>query len=383
MKHVERRYLLNREVQSGDDATRTVELARAGFLSAILLRLECTNGATSGTEELIDAIDRIEIIADGSDVLFSLEGTELYKWNIAWLKRRPPIVRTMRLSVVQELSLLIPFGRFIGDPEANLNLSQYKRVELSIRFSPTISGTAFTTATFTITAIEYSWRPEDVPAGRRGFLRTRQIRSFTSAASGDELIELDRAHPLTAIMVYAREAGIADGVDIDTLEVRESDGRIIPYSSRWLDAQMENQIEMDLDAYESGVALRTDAGTIDTLVSRILSARVDIEDDTGAADAADPVAKIASVTADRITLSVVETDNDGTDGGSSVASALYPIHWEARGIGIGNAVLIPLSEMGDLEHPYDTPSKDKVQLVLSNAAAGAAVRVSTQELVSP
>ena len=147
---LERRYLLNREVQSGDAATRSIELPRAGLLSALPPRLECPNGATSGTEELIDAIDRVEVIADGSDVLFSLEGTELYKWNWAWLRRRPPIVRTMRLSIAQEVSYLVPFGRDIGDPELSLDLSRYQRVELQVTFSPTIAATAFTTGTFTI-----------------------------------------------------------------------------------------------------------------------------------------------------------------------------------------------------------------------------------------
>lgn len=378
---LERRYLLNREVQAGDDATRTVELARAGLLSAIMLRLECTNGATSGTERLRDAIDRVEVIADGSDVLFSLEGTEIERWQYVWQKRRAAQVLTQRLSVVQELSLLVPFGRFIGDPALNLDLSKYQRVELSIQFSPTISGTAFTTATFTISAIEYSWRPENMPVGRRGFLRTRQIRSFTSAVSGEEVVELDRRYPLMGALVYAREAAIADGVDITIVEVRENDGRVIPYTARWLDAQMENHEMLDIDPTEEGVVLRTDAETIDTFVSRILDAQVSIEDDTGAADSADPMAKIASVTADRITLAVVETDNDGTDGGSGVATALYPIHWRARGIGIGNAVWVPLALPGDIDNPYPAPEKDKVQLVLTNGAAGAAVRVSTQELV--
>src|SRR3990167_664903 len=379
---LERRYLLNREVQSGDAATRSIELARAGLLSAILLRLECTNGATSGTEELIDAIDRVEVIADGSDVLFSLEGAELYKWNWAWLRRRPPIVRTMRLSIAQEVSYLVPFGRDIGDPELSLDLSRYQRVELQVTFSPTIAATAFTTGTFTITAIEYGWRAGVSPGPRRGFLRTRQVRSFTSAASGEEVIELDRRYPYTGLLVYAREAAIADGVDITTVEVREDDGRVIPSTANWLDAQMENQHMLDLEAVEQGVALRTDAGTIDTLVSRILHADVHLEDDTGASDSAMPHAKIASITADRIALSIVEVDEDATQVASAVATALYPVHWQASGIGIGKAGPGPLSSPGDIANPYDAPSKSKVQLALTQGGAGAAVRVSTQELVA-
>ena len=95
-----------------------------------------------------------------------------------------------------------------------------------------------------------------------------------------------------------------------------------------------------------------------------------------------PHAKIASITADRIALSIVEVDEDATQGASAVATALYPVHWQASGIGIGNAVLVPLSSPGDIANPYDAPSKSKVQLALTQGGAGAAVRVSTQELVA-
>ena len=378
---LERRYLLNREAQANDAATRTIELAKAGYVSGIMLRIEATNGATSGTEHLIDSIDRVEIIADGSDVLFSLEGVELYKWNWVWLKKRPAQRRTMRAAAVQELSLLIPFGRFLGDPDLYLDLSRYQRVELRIQYSPTIAATGFVTATFTISAIEYGWRAGAAPGGTRGFIRTRQIRSFTSLATGEDVQELDRRYPYLGALVYAREAAIEDGTDITNVEIREDDGRVIPYTARWLDAQMENEHMLGIVPVEEGIALRTDAGTIDTLVSRILTAAVHIEEDAATADAVTPQLTIASVTADRITVSILETDEDGTTAASALATALYPIHWSAKGIGIGNAVWVPLALPGDIDNPYDAPSKSKVQLALTQAGAGAAVRVSTQELV--
>lgn len=379
---LERRRLLDREVQSSNDATRVVELPRSGHLSALRLRLECTNGGTSGTEELIDAIDRIEVIGNGSEVIFSLTGVELYRWQYVWGKRRPPIIRTMRLSVAQEVSLLVPFGRFIGDPNAYLDLNKWNRVELRIQFSPTISGTTFTTGTFTISVTEYSWREGMAPGPTLGYLRTTQVRDFTSAASGIEVVELARRYPYMGILVYAREAAIADGVDITEAELREDTGRVIPYTGRWVDIQMENQVMLDLVAEEFGVALRTDAGLIDTLVSQILAANVILEDDTGGGDATHPLGTIASITADRIALSVVEVDEAATQADSALASALYPIHWRAKGIGIGNAIWLPLARPGDLENPYPAPDVSKLELALTNGGAGATVRVSTQELVA-
>jgi len=379
---LQRRYLLNREAQAVDAATREVELPRQGLLSGIGLRLECTNGATSGTEILIDAIDRVEVIANGSEVLFSLEGVELYKWNWVWQRSRPPQLRTMVAAAVQELFLIIPFGRKIGDKELYLDLARFQRVTLRVQHSPTISATTFATATFTISAILFEFEPGTPGLASRGRLRTTQVRAFTSAASGEEVFELPRQNPHTAYLVYAREAAIEDGVDISIVEVREDDGRVIPFTARWLDLQMQNEMDLDLTAIEEGIALLTDAGTFDTLVSRIQSIQLALLEDAAAADAVTPQLTVGVVAADRVTVSILETDEDGTTAASALATALYRIYWMAKGIGIGNAVLIPMWDPEELSSAYPAPAKSKVQLALTQAAAGATTRVSVQELVA-
>ena len=147
---------------------------------------------------------------------------------------------------------------------------------------------------FSGAALAQSWKPpsdaERCPSkwggqdqrGSANLMTPEKVLRAARLIRTGEVIELDRRYPYTGLLVYAREAAIADGVDITTVEVREDDGRVIPYTANWLDAQMENQHMLDLEAVEQGVALRTDAGTIDTLVSRILHADVHLEDDTGA-----------------------------------------------------------------------------------------------------
>lgn len=378
---LERRYLLNREAQAVDSATRIIELPRQGFLSAISLRFECTNGATAGEEVLQDAIDRVEVIGNGSEVLFSLEGVELYKWCFFWLKKAPPGLRTERASAVQELFLFVPFGRRLGDPEYNLNLAAYQRVELRVQHSPTISATQFVTATFTISAILHLWSLGTTPVGRRGWLRTTQVRAFTSAASGEDVFELQTRFPHVAYLVYAREAAIEDGVDITIAEVREEDGRVIPFTGRWLDIQAENQEMFDIVPDESGIALRADNGTIDTFVSRMRSARINLEQDYTADAAGTGQIAVASIAADRITIASIDEDFTAAAPISALNTGREAIHWHAVGIGIGNAIVIPIGYTGNELTPYDAPAKSKVQLALTQAGAGATVRASVQELV--
>lgn len=379
---LERRYLLNREVQSSDSATRIVQLPRNGWLSGIGLRVEITNGATSGTERIRDAIDRVEVLANGSEVLFSLEGVELERWQYVFTGRRAVQVLTMAVSGVQELFLQIPFGRKIGDKELCLDLAQFQSVELRVQFSPTISATTFTTGTTTISAILYLWRAGSPEVRRRGYIRTSQFRAFTSAASGEDVTELPRRFPLLDVFVHAREAAIADGVDITLAEIREDDGLVIPYTGRWRDIQFENHVLLGLEAKEWGIALRTDDETIDTLVSRIAAHRLSVTENSTATDSVVPIVTTASIAADRITLSVIEVDEDATQAASALATALYTIAWSAEGEGIGNAIYIPLWDMETLESAYPAPSKAKVTLALTQAGADATVRASVRELVA-
>jgi len=378
---LERRALLDRVVESNDSGVRRRELSRGVALSALLLRIECTNGATAGEEELFDAIDRVEVV-DGSEVLFSLTGPELHRRQWVWLKKRPPFIRTQRASAVQEIALLIPFGRFIGDGELWLPTGNFQRPEVTIEFSPTISGTAFTTATFTITVIEYAWPSPSAAPPAVGWLRHRQIRDFTSLASGDEDIELSRQFPYMDAFIYAREVNVVDGTDITIVEVRENDGRVIPFRGRWLDIQMENQLMLDLVSVEKGVALQADNGTIDTLISRFIKASITMEQDWTADAAATGFAAIASVSADRITLALIDEDYTAAAPVSASNTAREVINWEAEGIGIGNAVLIPLAMPGDIRNPFPANRLEKLELRLTQGGAGATVRVSTTELVT-
>lgn len=378
---LERRVLVDRDTRAADAGTVRYDLPRVGRCSAIGLGTRITNGATNNITEIIpESLDRVEVIADGSEVLASLSGLELYKWNFLLHKRRPPFNRTAAAGGVQELWLTVPFGRWLGDKELFLDFGNYRRVELVITFSPTIAATAFATGTTTFTVVTYEW-PDAMALARRGFIRLTQIAQFTTVAAGNQDVELPRAYPHLAYGVFCREATIEDGVDLTNLEVREDTGVRIPYTGRWNDIQAENRDDFDLDCEEDGIGLLTDADTLDTHQTRITQATCDLIEDTGAADAAHPFARIATITADRLAFSVVETDQAGTQSDSVLATADYTIHWKVRGLGVGNFAIIPIGSWKDLEQTYDAPSKSKVELRHVQGAAGGDTRVSVAEMV--
>lgn len=382
MPRWQRRYSERQLVQVSDAATYMRELPKSGALSAIEARIAMTNGATGGGgEDVIDAIDRIEVIANGSEVLFSLEGIELDKWIQFWTRRFMAQNRDDRNAEVQFATFLIPFGRWIGDPELWLDLSAFRTVELRITYSPTIGAATFATGTTTFDIILWMYEHGQLPPQFRGWLRTTQIRSLTSLAAGDERIPLSRRFPYTGIMVYAFEAGVADGLNITQIELSVNNGALIPYTGRWVDIQDENaqmfQIESWLDMYVQ----RADNETIETRLGRIKSAILQVEQDL-AAGADFNLANVAAIAGGRITTHEFLVEGSATYAATILAGSDLDVHLQARGFGVGNAILLPFTPGGDIDSALQAPSMDELVLTLTQGNAGAAVRVSTQELVT-
>jgi len=375
-----RRLLLNEEVQSSDSATRRVPLPRAGALSGLELRTEITNGATAGEERVFEALDRVEVVADGSNVLFSLEGIELYRWAHFWLKREPPHINTEAAGAVQQLTLPVFFGRWLGDPEFYLDLASYRDVELRIQYSPTIAATGFATGT-TQFHVPYLIDDSPSPPGPRlGFLRTTQIKAFTSAASGEDITELARLYKYFDIMVYCREVGIADNVDITQVELRANDRQIIPFIGLWDDIQNMNEKVLGVDGTHRGIWLRGDTATPVTHTGRIIDLSMvpvfTMSDVAGRIDVLP-----GAIAGDQVTVSHSTLADAATETHVTVSATRREIRWRARGIGVGNAVLIPFALNGNPAFALDAPSFARLQLVLTQGGAGGEVRISTREWV--
>jgi|FLYL01.1.fsa_nt_gi hypothetical protein len=376
----ERRFLLDQETQSSDAATRRVKLPREGFVSGLELRTRITNGANAGEEHIVDAIDRVEIIGDGSFVIFSLEGVELLRWGWWDLRRFPPQQWDESANAVQELVLPIFFGRYLGDPQYALNLGAWRDVELRIAYSPTIGANAFATGT---TQFHIPMTIDDSGESlrdRRGWLRTQQIYAFTSAGAGEEVIDLAQQFPYAAIMVYAREDAVEDGVDITRVQLFENDRKRAVWDARWDDLQTHNQLVYDIDPAVNLIANRADNAAIDLLTGRIQECHITIEEDL-AAGADFHVYNPASVAGDRLTLHGFTVEGSATYQATTLDSTRRKLYITAKGVGIGNAVVIPFQTALTPEGMYDPRDKGRVQLVLTNGGAGADVRVSTREIV--
>lgn len=377
----ERRILLDQETQASDAATRRVALPRRGSLSALELRTSITNGATSGTERVFEAIDRIQVVAEGSNVLFDMEGMELYRWAHHFFLQEPPHIWDEQAGAVQRLTLPIPFGRFYGDPDYWLPLSAFRDVELRIQYSPTIAATGFVTGTtqFHLVAVIDD---DEAPAGSfGGYLRNTQIFAYDTAAAGDQIIELARMYPYVDLHVYCREAGIADGVDITRAQVWLNDRAKIPFDGRWDDIQALNEHVHGANGCHDGILLVGDTDTRDLHTGRILSAHVTPVFTQSDANGVITLA-IASAAGSTITMSYSDTADAAASTHFTAAAADRATYFTAKGLGVGHSILIPFVERGNMGLALPSRDLGRIQLILTNGAAGGTTRVSTRELVA-
>lgn len=116
-------------------ATDKEKLPESGVLSAIQLDFRATNKSTITTiskQRLIDHITKIEVSDGGTNVMFSLSGQELKALDFYHLGHVPPEYPAFYDLVVQNSTVIIPFGEKLGDPKRGLDLGAWDEVDLEI-----------------------------------------------------------------------------------------------------------------------------------------------------------------------------------------------------------------------------------------------------------
>ena len=219
-----------RQGQSLDDSgTYIIDLNLSEPISALVLFLEATNGATSNQGVRVhDDIDKIELV-DGAETIVSVSGIELQAFNFYHFGR--DVYRSLDegAAAVQKEAFIIPFGRFIGDPEYHLNPKRFTNPQLKITTSLTVSATAgFATGTLSLDVIALVFA--ESPPAARGFFMLKNLYSFTTVASGDETVNMPRDYPYRALMVRAYESGTAFETDLTNLKLTCDNDAFIPFN---------------------------------------------------------------------------------------------------------------------------------------------------------
>ena len=249
--------LIDRQTQTSDAAVFKYDLPVRGGLSGLDVVFRATNGSTDNEDAYIpEVINKLEIIANGDQRLFSLTGKEAFKHFWHRDGHPPRNVMSEVENIVQEATFPIQFGRYLGDPQYGLDLSKYQNVQLAIDYNlangnAVSATTGFVTATAEISALMHITEANKTP-GYRGFISTREIQNFTTVASGDQVIKLPHQWPIIGLGVYTEEEGTAPSTDITHLRLSLDNDARQPFRGRydhfieWLQQNMPCQ-RLDVD----------------------------------------------------------------------------------------------------------------------------------------
>lgn len=372
--------ILQAEIQSSDSATKTIRLPGNGFLHTLFVTAKCTNGATGGRAvSMRDVIDLVEIVVDGSHVLFSMTLQEIEKYYEWRFGNALPEVRTEAAGGVQQVMFPICFGRKLFDPEMYLPLSGRTSAELRITYSPAIAADGgFATGTTTFDVQAY-WSLQQ-PGAYVGTLVNKTVDQFTSVASGDYITEHSRAHPIRGILIYAYEAATADGTDIGNVNLRVNSGEYSIVNADWDYLQNVFTEYFNPKIVKRATLLLTNNETFISMLGSIDSIAFNVRQTPSDANDTFKVWAVDGVAGDTITFAAA--DADITAGAETFADALadstVDVILTARNP--GNSLLIPFDYSPNPDEWLQSGNLARLETILTQSGAGAAVKVSVEEL---
>lgn len=233
-----------------DVGTKIIDLHAAVPISALRLTFTGTNGATYNKDNrLNDVITKLEIV-DGSDQLMSLSLKEAQALEFRRTGKMPYMRIGESASGANEESVLLLFGRWLWDNDLYLDLTKFKNPQLKITTNiaavAAAGATAFLAASLKVTLDMYLI--EEGAGAASGFMMAKNVYGFTSAASGDEHIDMPTDYPYVNMLVRAFTAGNDVDENISRLKMNCDSGKFIPIDKKTKD--LYKQEEEDLGPAE-------------------------------------------------------------------------------------------------------------------------------------
>ncbi len=371
-KKIERRTL-----SADRNDTLRFELPEKGLYSGLLIKVSCDQeSANSGQENyrLIDQINKVEVMANGSKIIKSLSGIQLQA--LSFYDHGIAQIDTLReyASNTQFAFIPIQFGRRLYDRDYLLDMAKYDVVELKL--TNNMSST-YWQDTLSYTIIGYVLK--DVPAdyANKGYFKSHEWRKYTTVADEWKYLDIPAEHPLRRIMLRA-EPDITSGADDTAFENLVYDikfmlqtGDVIVFEGKLEDLLRDNLIDYGALALTGGHSYRVGTDYIETGIGRRLVEAAIAFSMTGSASTTVPT----------------------TDDGHSNHMKLMPqgggdigINWMALGCGFHNTAMLRFDREPDLADMIDTVDKKQVELHLHtrNAASAAdgTVSVVLEELMT-
>lgn len=348
--------------------THITDINLSDPISALTIQVSGTNGATSNKGNFIhDVVSKIEIV-DGSDTLISVSMAELLALHFYNTRGKPPVLRPSEWANGDQVEgAMILFGRYLYDKIYAFDPKKFSNPQLKITVDieaiRAISATGFATGTLKLTAIAKVM--EGLETQPVGFISTKQIKSWTTAASGDEDTGLPTDYLIKSILFRSYESEVDIDEALTKIKISVNEGKFVPLEIDGKDLWEENVMKFGELVYRHDFFTKNNQ-TIKLLVNH------------------DPVCSYKSDSEGRIFWSSWEWSSAAdieieTDAGVAVTSDEH-----VRGLIRGSAPLAALiHEFGNENDPADwlkLEPADNAKILCTQGNVGGAASIVLQQL---
>jgi hypothetical protein len=271
-------YIENAKVLD-DSGTVTIDIDLREPIAQLEVYMKADNGTTSNTaNHLHDCFSKIELV-DGAEVLWSTSAIQGQAVNFYEMETMPVFNITEWASDGFRETVMLNFGRSLKDREyaflADRFLNPQMKITWNLAAVRAVGVTGFTSGTGRLSVIART-NPDAVNA--RGFLMTKELESWTTAASGEKVVDLPRDFKYRLMVVRSYEAGNDFRENISNLKLTCDQDAVVIFNTA--PDRLSEINHMDFGpAYEGGKIFRANDATVYTHIMELLQLAGNMRDD--------------------------------------------------------------------------------------------------------
>jgi len=248
-------YLADNQVLA-DSGTVTIDVNVTDPITAIWLKFQCVNGATSNkANTLAECVSAVEVI-DGADVIYSLDGAEALALACYQLGRMPRQEVSEVGGDVFSLTFPIMFGRHLGDPTYAFDPRKFVNPQIRISWNlgtvRAVALTAFATGTLRLSAVAHIMEGTPVPSK---LLMSKELYSWTSVAAATSYIDMPVDYPWRGLLLRGLLANNNWHWMWDQLRLNCDGGKFVAMNERGWDVVNQMSMMYERFKYKHGFRL--------------------------------------------------------------------------------------------------------------------------------
>lgn len=234
MGQVNYHYVVRKKSESGQDGTVTYDLPESGFIPEINLRVFSTG--TSSTDPVIPAsvqITKVELL-DGGTVLQSLTGNQLHAVSMFRGNKERASTERNEGGVEGYDDFRILLGANVNGIDYAPDFSRFTNPQIQITWDNTTTTGPFgeTYDADTSPAMKFTVLCKIVRGQTKythGYVLSKQIKTFTSAASATVQTDVPRGEALLGLMVEAGYIDLDWTEDVEQIKLDFDNGAWVPF----------------------------------------------------------------------------------------------------------------------------------------------------------